>query len=60
MKEISVFGEDARNIEEGQIFRAIKVEIEQGDKVILVPIKDPLNGRKENDLIKKEMLLDWN
>lgn len=38
MKEISVFGEDARNIEEGQIFRAVKVDIIQGDKVILVPI----------------------
>ena len=21
--------------------------------------KDPLNGRKENDLIKKELLLEW-
>ena len=38
MKEISVFGEDARNIEEGQIFRAVKVNITQGDKVVLVPV----------------------
>ena len=38
MKEISVFGEDARNIEEGQIFRAVKFDITQGDKVVLVPV----------------------
>ena len=37
MKEISVFGEDARKIQEGQIFIAHKVEITQGDKVVLVP-----------------------
>ena len=59
MKEISVFGEDARKIKEGQLFKAVKVEIEQGDKVILIPVKDPLEGHLENDLIKKELLLDW-
>ena len=37
MREISVFGEDARNIREGQIFIAHKVEITMGDKVVLVP-----------------------
>ena len=37
MKEISVFGQDARNIKEGQIFIAHKVEITMGDKVVLVP-----------------------
>lgn len=38
MKEISVYGEEARNIEEGQIFRAVKVNLDMGDKVILQPV----------------------
>lgn len=38
MKEISVFGEEARNIQEGQIFKAVKVPIDMEDKVILVPV----------------------
>ena len=37
MKQISVFGQDAREIQEGQIFIAHKVEITEGDKVVLVP-----------------------
>ena len=35
---ISVFGTEAREIEEGQIFIARKVEITECDKVILVPV----------------------
>ena len=35
---ITVFGKEAREIEEGQIFIARKVEITEGDKVILVPV----------------------
>ena len=38
MKEISVFGEQAREIEEGQIFRARIINIDMGDKVILEPV----------------------
>lgn len=38
MKEISVFGEQAREIQEGQIFKAVKVPIDMGDKVVLIPV----------------------
>ena len=38
MKEISVYGEEVRNIEEGQIFRARIIPIDMGDKVILEPV----------------------
>ena len=37
MKEISVFGEQAREIEEGQVFIARKDSIEGRDIVILEP-----------------------
>jgi hypothetical protein len=36
--EIKVFGEEARKIEEGQIFRAVKSSVEGRDVVILEPI----------------------
>lgn len=36
--EIKVFGEKAKTIEEGQIFRAIKSSVEGRDVVILEPI----------------------
>lgn len=35
---IKVFGEEAKNIEEGQIFKAIKTSVEGRDVVILEPI----------------------
>ena len=35
---VSVFGRDASEIEEGQIFIAHKVQISEGQKVILVPV----------------------
>lgn len=35
---IKVFGEEARNIEEGQIFKAIKTSVEGRDVVILTPV----------------------
>ena len=38
MKEISIFGEKAREIQEGQIFKARIVNTEQGDKVVLDPV----------------------
>ena len=38
MKEISVFGENAREIEEGQVFKAIKYSVEGRDCVKLIPI----------------------
>jgi len=38
MKEISVFGEQAMEIQVGQIFIAKSVEIETGHKIILVPV----------------------
>lgn len=34
---IKVFGEEARNIEEGQIFKAVKTSVEGRDVVTLVP-----------------------
>lgn len=38
MKEISVFGENAKEIEEGQIFKAIKYSVEGRDCVKLLPV----------------------
>ena len=38
MKEISVYGEQAREIQEGQIFRAVRVPIDMGDKMVLKPV----------------------
>ena len=38
MKEISVFGENAKEIEEGQIFKAIKYSVEGRDCVKLIPV----------------------
>ena len=35
---ITVFGEEARQIQEGQIFIARKVEITEGDKMVLEPV----------------------
>ena len=35
---ITVFGEEARQIQEGQIFIARKVQIDYGDKVIFEPV----------------------
>lgn len=37
-QEISVFGEKAKEIEEGQIFRAIKYSVEGRDCVKLEPV----------------------
>ena len=34
---ITIFGEEARQIQEGQIFIARKVQIDYGDKVVLEP-----------------------
>ena len=38
MQKIKVFGDKAREIEDGQLFRAIKSSVEGHDVVILEPI----------------------
>lgn len=38
MKKIYVYGQDARDLVEGQIFRAVKNVITEGDRMELVPV----------------------
>ena len=38
MQKIHVYGKDAREMIEGQIFRAVKNTITEGDRMELVPV----------------------
>jgi len=56
--EIKVFGDTAKQIKEGQVFTAKIGDVEGRTVVTLVAQEDPLEGRTENDLIRKELLID--
>lgn len=47
MQQIKVFGDKAQEIEEGQIFKAIKTSVEGRDVVILEPV---INYTKDGDM----------
>jgi len=58
MTEDVILFECGEDIVDGDIFRARVDSIEVHRRVTLVIQKDPLEGRVENDLIKKELLSD--
>ena len=54
---IKIYGADAKEITEGQVFTASIESVEGRTVVTLTSKKDPMVGT-ENDLIRKELLID--